>query len=972
MTNQNKIRGALKDVKNVVSTNINNSTTDTTTGTTSSTTTTSQCCNPITHHSSIDDVDNDNDNENDFEKCNRRRDCHFNHDDADAADADADADADSKKDPPDDDADKESPAKKQKRVTFLFHDTTSTNNIVDTSTADTADTNNTPQAYASSVDNDNDNQHGFNANNICSSGISDDLILMPPPASISMTRENNIEFANGNCIKEQDYFDIDTATRTRTRSNAIDLSSSYSSSHNRNHDNNGGGGGQSNDGANSEEEDGIDITLYDSHSNNHNHHLHQHRCDAMAMQEHSHGADMNVDMSMDHIHHDMEHVMPPPNSASIELHDSSFERNDIDTCTHHHRRHLDDDGDDDHDDHGCILARNPDIHQEEDGHVRARIHSHVDILHMEESLQHHRQGDDDDVQRGEIPHRDAYEHEQAHVDILHMEESVQHHRQDDDEEEEQEGGEPHRNVHEHEHTHTHAQIHPRVDILHMEESLHHHRQGGNDEEQGGEESHRDVQEEGIHEEKQQHPNEDANANSNGNDSDSGSKLKPTITTRFSDIIGHGAAKLRLDEMLLPLALPPYISQQILVGVRAAPASILLYGPPGTGKTKLAQAVAGEAGAAFLSIGPSDVLSKFVGESEAAVKGLFRRAKIMAKRMESRCAVVFFDEIDALGMSRGGGGEGGGGGGEDSSAGHSSRKILAELLIQMSLLSDEARAQSNGCTESSEEAGTDNGNTDASPDIDIDNGIVQEGSDSDFGLDSESASRDEIINEDEHDHAHGECSGKSSNKYNNGRGVMVHNNRPQTVSESRSSPPERPQSRVIVIAATNRPEDCDAALLRRFSIRVLVGLPSQRDRRRILSRLLEGIDNTITPADLKELSVAMEGWSGSDLESVTREAVMAPIRECLRSAAVLKMNARKRASADGNKETMVSSNDSDGTDAARDELLNKFRKLRPVTMQDFEEAIAFWIGDGQEDMTAQMTNQAAACHYDSDSSFDENE
>ena len=47
-------------------------------------------------------------------------------------------------------------------------------------------------------------------------------------------------------------------------------------------------------------------------------------------------------------------------------------------------------------------------------------------------------------------------------------------------------------------------------------------------------------------------------------------------------------------------------------------------------------------------------------------------------------------------------------------------------------------------------------------------------------------------------------------------------------------------------------------------------------------------------------------------------------------------------------------------------------MKKTTNADVEEAIAFWIGDGQEDMTAQMTNQAAACHYDSDSSFDENE
>lgn len=61
---------------------------------------------------------------------------------------------------------------------------------------------------------------------------------------------------------------------------------------------------------------------------------------------------------------------------------------------------------------------------------------------------------------------------------------------------------------------------------------------------------------------------------------------------------------------------------MLIGIRAAPASILLHGPPGCGKTKLAKAVAGEAQAAFLSVGPSDILSKFVGESEASIRGLF--------------------------------------------------------------------------------------------------------------------------------------------------------------------------------------------------------------------------------------------------------------------------------------------------------------------------------------------------------------
>ena len=136
--------------------------------------------------------------------------------------------------------------------------------------------------------------------------------------------------------------------------------------------------------------------------------------------------------------------------------------------------------------------------------------------------------------------------------------------------------------------------------------------------------------------------------------------------------------------MLPLALPPDLADSVLTGIRAAPVSILLHGPPGCGKTKLAKAVAGEANAALLSVGPSDILSKFVGESEASIRGLFREARMKARKMESKCAVIFFDEIDALGRSRVDEDSG-----KMSQAGgdNSSRRLLAELLIQMTELSD---------------------------------------------------------------------------------------------------------------------------------------------------------------------------------------------------------------------------------------------------------------------------------------------
>jgi ATPases of the AAA+ class len=419
-------------------------------------------------------------------------------------------------------------------------------------------------------------------------------------------------------------------------------------------------------------------------------------------------------------------------------------------------------------------------------------------------------------------------------------------------------------------------------------------------------------------------------------------------------------------MFRNLGLPP-------LGVRAVPASILLYGPPGCGKTKLAQAVAGEAQAAFLSIGPSDVLSKFVGESEASVKNLFEKAKSMAMRMESRCAVLFFDEIDALGMNRCGTGGSRWGGSDDSSSGNSSRRILAELLIQLTKLSDETgklekKKQDDG-------TGLDNREMSQGNEQRVEDCVDGQENDLKYQRSEKDADSTSLCSN--HYEGSPRPISPESMEDANHRQPVQDCNKPRSIGHqsSHSQPhthddtveshcPHR--ARIIVVAATNRPEDCDPALLRRFSIRVLVGLPSQRDRKKIIRRLLEGVENTLAPSQLKELATATEGWSGSDLESVTREAAMAPIRECLRAAAMLKMKVRNKRKFEQSQEQSEFSANMDVNDMARDKLLRGFMKLRPVNMKDFEEAITFWVGDDQEEMMPSMSKKSAVTHYDSES------
>ena len=137
--------------------------------------------------------------------------------------------------------------------------------------------------------------------------------------------------------------------------------------------------------------------------------------------------------------------------------------------------------------------------------------------------------------------------------------------------------------------------------------------------------------------------------------------RPDVT--FSDVAGEDEAVEELEEIREFLASPDKFHK---VGARI-PRGVLLYGPPGTGKTLLAKAVAGEAKAPFFSISGSEFMELYVGVGASRVRELFERAKKNAP------AIIFVDEIDAVGRHRGSGI----GGGNDER-----EQTLNQLLVEM--------------------------------------------------------------------------------------------------------------------------------------------------------------------------------------------------------------------------------------------------------------------------------------------------
>jgi transitional endoplasmic reticulum ATPase len=234
------------------------------------------------------------------------------------------------------------------------------------------------------------------------------------------------------------------------------------------------------------------------------------------------------------------------------------------------------------------------------------------------------------------------------------------------------------------------------------------------------------------------------------------------TVHWSDIGGLDDVKQHLKESVEWPIKTPEIFQRL--GIKP-PKGILLYGPPGCGKTLLARAVATESEANFISIKGPEVFSKWVGESEKAIREVFRKARMAAP------AVIFFDEMDSLTPQRGAGSDSG-----------VSERVISQLLTEM-------------------------------------DGILS-------------------------------------------------------------------LQDIVVVAATNRPNLIDPAVLRpgRFDRLIYVPEPDEKSRLQILKLYSANIPMT-KDVDLNLIAAQTKYYSGADLENICREAAMHALRKDINSREV---------------------------------------------------------------------------------------
>ena len=231
-------------------------------------------------------------------------------------------------------------------------------------------------------------------------------------------------------------------------------------------------------------------------------------------------------------------------------------------------------------------------------------------------------------------------------------------------------------------------------------------------------------------------------------------IKESPNIKWEEIAGLEKAKNALKEaVILPLKFPQLFKEK-----RKPWKGILLYGPPGTGKSFLAKAAATETGGKFYSISASNIVSKWMGESEKLIKGLFDLAR------QNKPAVIFIDEIDSVLSSR------------SDNDNDATRRLKTEFLIQMQGVGND------------------------------DDGIV-------------------------------------------------------------------------VLGATNIPWALDPAVRRRFQKKIYISLPDYNARKLMFKLNLGDTDSEVTEKEFDILAKMTEGYSGSDIATLTQDAIYGPLRKC---------------------------------------------------------------------------------------------
>merc|ERR1712112_449539 len=218
-------------------------------------------------------------------------------------------------------------------------------------------------------------------------------------------------------------------------------------------------------------------------------------------------------------------------------------------------------------------------------------------------------------------------------------------------------------------------------------------------------------------------------------------------------MGEAAKEALKEAVILPIKFP-----HLFTGNRKPWRGILLFGPPGTGKSYLAKAVATEANnSTFFSVSSSDLVSKWLGESEKLVKNLFEMAR------DQKPSIIFIDEVDSLTSSR------------SDNESESARRIKTEFLVQM------------------QGVGNDNDG-------------------------------------------------------------------------------------ILVLGATNIPWVLDAAIRRRFEKRIYITLPDANARTYMFKLNMGKTPHNISEEEFRDLGRRTDGYSGSDISIVVRDALMQPVRK----------------------------------------------------------------------------------------------